>query len=117
MKELYKITDKEFSVNYMADSLDKAIMKYSKHRFWEKPEATKVLTDQGYPVTTIDQVPVGKYFHFVVRNHNEFYEMSMLLRKDTYDPELNGYRCYKVHFGHEEIVVKRGTFVSIDAEF
>lgn len=95
MKEYYKITDGTFTRYYFAESAEDAIKTYSENYFADKPEATKVLTDQGYPIVRLGDLPEGTLFHRTFLLGNQFCEGSTTWRAGQYVPNVKRYICYR----------------------
>ena len=118
MKNLYKITDGKSICLYYAKSIADAIRR---HRVHHDPNAIvkceTVLTDQGYPLVKLRDVPKGSYFHRVSQRDGEFHEFSAVWCKDEYDPSTKKWTCYKYEDFCDSRELPGGTYVTIDFTF
>ena len=118
MLELYKITDCDFTHYYWAKSEEAALNKYTKIRFPYYPKVIKVLTDQGYPVVRLKDVPDDKVFHFVKQYKDEFWEFSGTWEKTTHEfADGKWHVCKKIEGGCNNVVTKGKEMVTIDNSF
>lgn len=95
MQELYKIKDGSVVKFMFAKSADDATNKYRAVFGPRGIVVTKVLTDQGYPIVRLCDVPKGTYFHRTSLRNGEFCEHSVVWCRDEYDRSTKKYLCYK----------------------
>ena len=118
MLELYKVRDDGWSGYYWAHSIEHALDKYKQNRFAECPIAERVLTDQGYPVVRLKDVPDDKVFHFVKQYKDEFWEFSGTWEKTTREfADGKWHVCKRIGGGCNNVVTKGKEMVAIDTSF
>lgn len=119
MLELYRVTDSGvFARYYWASSEKQALDKYTKNYFSYAPKVEKVLTDQGYPIVRLKDVPDGKTFHFVERHGKEFWEFSGAWEKTTHEfADGKWHVCKRIGGGCNNVVTKGKEMVTIDTSF
>lgn len=117
MLELYQVQDGDWSGVYWAHSVEHALDKYKSNRFAECPVAEKVLTDQGYPIVRLRDVPAGSYFHRVTRKDGEYCEHSVVWCKGEYDPSTKKWFCHKFEDVNHSKLYKGEEMVTIDFTF
>lgn len=117
MKEYYKITDGPFTRYYFAKSPEDAVRIYSENYFADSPIATKVLTDQGYPVVRLGDLKPGTYFHRTTLKNGELCEHSVVWCRGDYDRSTKKYCCYKFEDVNHSREFRREERVSIEFTF
>ena len=118
MNELYKITDVGGVVRYFfAKDANKALELYRKNYFYEDARAERVLTDQGYPIVRLKDVPKGSYFHRTSMRDGEFCEHSVVWLKGEYDHSTRKWSCYKFEDICNDRLFKGEERVTIDFTF
>jgi hypothetical protein len=117
MLELYRIKDEGFECLYWAHDEQNALDKYNYNRFGHNPIATKILTDQGYPVIRLRDVPAGSYFHRVTRKDGEYCEHSVVWCKGEYDRSTKKWFCHKFEDVNHSKLYKGEEMVTIDFTF
>lgn len=116
--QLYKVTDVNNVVRYFfADSADDAVARYVNNYFYENAKAEKVLTDQGYQIVRLRDVPKGTYFHRVSVKDGEFCEHSVVWLKGEYDHSTRKWCCYKFEDFCNDRLFKGEERVTIDFTF
>lgn len=117
MLEYYKIQDGPFTRYYFAKDEADAIRRYSENYYADEPVATKVLTDQGYPMVRIGDLPKGTYFHRTTLKDGEFCEHSVVWCRGEYDQSSKRYECYKFEDVNHIHMFKREERVTVDFTF
>lgn len=118
MLELYKVTDNaDVQRLFWAKSEEHAVEKYEKYYFSGNPVAEKVLTDQGYPIVRLRDVPKGAYFHRVTLTDGEFCEHSVAWCKGEYDRSTKKWFCHKFEDVNHSRLYKGEERVTIDFTF
>ena len=117
MKEYYKVQDSWFVRYYFAESEEDAIRRYSENYFADNPVATKVLTDQGYPIVRLGDLKQGTYFHRTTLKDGEFCEHSVVWCRGEYDRSSKKYECCKFEDVNHTHMFKREERVTIDFTF
>lgn len=117
MLELYRIKDTNFECLYWAHSTEHALDKYKSNRYPECPIAEKVLTDQGYPIIRLRDVPVGSYFHRIARKDGEYCEHSVVWCKGEYDRSTKKWFCHKFEDVNHSRLCRGEEMVTIDFTF
>jgi hypothetical protein len=118
MLELYRVIDGDFTHYYWAKSEEDALNKYTKNHFSYRPKATKTLTDQGYPIVRLKDVPDNKAFHFVDRRGKEFWEFSGTWEKTTREfSDGKWCICKRIGGGCNDVATKGEEMVTIDTSF
>lgn len=118
MLELYKITDENNVVrHFWAKDAQDAIEKYKSNYFYGSPKAEKVLTDQGYSIVRLRDIPKGSYFHRISLKDGEFCEHSVVWCKGEYDHSTRKWFCYKFEDVNHDRLFKGEERVTIDFTF
>jgi hypothetical protein len=118
MLELYKVVDEQDVIRFFwAKSEDDAVARYKSYYFYGSPVASKVLTDQGYPMVRLRDVPNGTYFHRVSVKDGEFCEHSVVWCKGEYDHSSRKWFCHKFEDVNHSRLFKGEERVTIDFTF
>lgn len=118
MKELWQINDcGEGPYIYWAENRDTALTLYNRYRFSDTPVATKVLTDQGYPIVRLKDVPDGTPFHFVNKVAGLYLEYSATWEKIPGQTTDKGCKCRCFAHKNRAEWFRNGDLVSIDTAF
>lgn len=117
MKELYKVTDGKAVRYFFANNREDALQQYRNNYFYENAVAKQVLTDQGYPIVRLKDVPKQSYFHRVSIKDGEFCEHSVVYCKGEYDHSTRKWCCYKFEDICNDRLFKGEERVTIDFTF
>ena len=117
MKYLYKVTDGTAVRYFFAKDEQEALKIYRANYFYGDAKAEQVLTDQGYPIVRLRDVPKGSYFHRVTLRDGEYCEHSVVWCKGEYDHSTRKWCCYKFEDICNDRLFKGEERVTIDFTF
>lgn len=115
--ELYKIIDGQDERYFFSADCVSALNHYKENYFYDDPKVERVLTDQGYPITRLRDVPKGLYFHRVSVKDGEYCEHSVVWCKGEYDRSTKKWLCHKFEDVNHSRLFKGEERVTVDFTF